>query len=56
MDQDQFNQMLQVAIAQGFGGGTFVLKYNGEEINSLLDYVKSIMPTSAEKTGVIDNA
>lgn len=39
MTQEEFNQMLSVAIAQGIGGGTYISKYSGEEIDALLDKV-----------------
>lgn len=56
MTQEEFNAMLQVAIAQGIGGGTAILTHSAEEIDRLLDYVESIMPTTATDTGVISNA
>lgn len=36
MTQDEFNEMLQVAIAQGIGGGVYTSVYSGEEIDTLL--------------------
>ena len=39
MTQEEFNRMLAVAIAQGLGGGTYISKYSGEEIDALLDKV-----------------
>lgn len=39
MTQEQFNQMLEVALAQGFGG-YFTSKYSWEEVEELLDWVK----------------
>lgn len=42
MTQEEFNQMLAVAIAQGFPGGTYVSKYSGEEMDALLDKVNEI--------------
>lgn len=56
MTQEQFNEMLAVAIAQGIGGGTYILTHSGEEIDRLLDYVQSIMPATTGETGVINNA
>lgn len=44
MTQEEFNQMLSVAIAQGIGGGTYISKYSGEDMDALLTYVESIMP------------
>lgn len=38
MTQEQFNQMLQTAIAQGLFG-YFTSKYSWEEIEALLDWV-----------------
>lgn len=40
MTQDEFNAMLQVAIAQGLPGGTYTSKYSGEEMDTLLDKVE----------------
>lgn len=34
MTQEEFNQMLQVAIAQGIGGGTYISRWSGEEIDT----------------------
>lgn len=42
MTQEEFNQMLSVAIAQGIGGGTYISKYSGEEIDALLDKVAAM--------------
>lgn len=39
MTQEEFNSMLQVAIAQGLPGGYYTSKYSGEEIDALLDLV-----------------
>lgn len=36
MTQAEFNQMLETAIAQGIGGGTYISQYSGEEIDTLL--------------------
>lgn len=36
MTQEEFNEMLEVAIARGIGGGTYISKYSGEEIDTLL--------------------
>lgn len=44
MNQEEFNQMLAVAIAQGIGGGTYISKYSGEEIDALLDKVAAMDP------------
>lgn len=53
MTQEEFNQMLAVAIAQGLGGGTFALKYSGEEINAMLDWVNGKMTEGATPTATI---
>lgn len=42
MTQDEFNAMLQIAIAQGLPGGSFQMKYTWEEIEALLDKVKAM--------------
>ena len=42
MTQEEFNQMLSVAIAQGIGGGTYISKYSGEEMDALLDKVAAM--------------
>ena len=42
MTQEEFNAMLQVAIAQGLPGGYYTSKYGGEEIDALLDKVKAM--------------
>lgn len=42
MTQEEFNEMLAVAIAQGIGGGTYISKYSGEEIDALLDKVAAM--------------
>lgn len=34
MTQEEFNAMLQVAIAQGIGGGTYISRWDGEEIDN----------------------
>ena len=36
MTQEEFDEMLAVAIAQGIGGGTYISQYSGEEIDTLL--------------------
>lgn len=36
MTQEEFNAMLQVAIAQGLPGGYYTSKYSGEEVDALL--------------------
>ena len=36
MTQEEFNGMLQVAIAQGLPGGYYTSKYSGEEVDALL--------------------
>ncbi len=40
MTQEQFNQMLQTALAQGLAG-YFTSKYSWEEVEALLDWVKT---------------
>ena len=42
MTQEEFNSMLQVAIAQGLPGGYYTSKYSGEEMDALLDKVKAM--------------
>ena len=42
MTQEEFNQMLQVAVASGLPGGSFTMKYSWEEIEALLDKVKDM--------------
>ena len=42
MTQEEFNAMLQVAIAQGLPGGYYTSKYSGEEMDALLDKVKAM--------------
>lgn len=42
MTQEEFNQMLQVALAQGLPGGYYTSKYSGEEIDVLLDKVAEL--------------
>ena len=39
MTQEEFNAMLQVALAQGLPGGYYTSKYSGEEIDALLDKI-----------------
>ena len=41
MTQEEFNAMLQVALAQGLPGGYYTSKYSGEEIDALLDKGKA---------------
>lgn len=36
MTQEEFNAMLQVALAQGLPGGYYTSKYSGEEVDALL--------------------
>ncbi|MCI9402189.1 MAG: hypothetical protein HFF04_00760 [Oscillospiraceae bacterium] len=50
MTQEEFNQMLAVAIAQGLGGGTYISKYSGEEIDALLDKVAAMDPPAEGST------
>lgn len=38
MTQEEFNSMLQTAIAQGLPGGHYTSKYSGEEMDALLDW------------------
>ena len=45
MTQEEFNEMLSVAIANGIGGGTYISKYSGEEIDALLDKVAAMDQT-----------
>ncbi len=40
MTQNEFNQMLQNAFASGIGG-YFTSKYSWEEVEALLDWVKT---------------
>lgn len=40
MTQDEFNQMLQAAIASG-ATGYFTSKYSWDEVETLLDWVKT---------------
>ena len=42
LTQEQFNEMLQVALAQGLPGGYYTSKYSGEEIDALLDKVYTL--------------
>lgn len=46
MTQEEFNQMLQVAVASGLPGGSFTMKYSWEEIEALLDKVAAMPDTS----------
>ncbi len=41
MTQEEFNEMLSVALAQQIVGGTYILRHDGEEIDALLDWVKT---------------
>lgn len=50
MTQEEFNEMLQAAIAQGIGGGTYTSVYSGEEIDTLLG-----MTSYAAGSQVIEN-
>lgn len=43
MTQEQFNAMLQVALAEGLPGGYATSKYSAEEIDRMLDWVKTQM-------------
>lgn len=45
MTQEEFNEMLSVAIANGIGGGAHISKYSGEEIDALLDKVAAMDQT-----------
>ena len=42
MTQEEFNTMLEVALAQGLPGGYYTSKYSGEEIDALLDKVAAM--------------
>ena len=42
MTQEEFNAMLQVALAQGLPSGYYTSKYSGEEIDALLDKIKEM--------------
>ena len=42
MTQAEFNQTLQIALAQGLPGGYYASKYSGEEIDALLDKVAEL--------------
>lgn len=42
MTQEEFNQMLQIALTQGLPGGYYTSKYSGEEIDALLDQVAAL--------------
>lgn len=42
MTQEEFNAMLQAALAQGLPGGYYTSKYSGEEMDALLDKVKAM--------------
>ena len=50
MTQEEFNAMLQVAIAQGLPGGYYTSKYSGEQIDALLDKVAA-MPDASTESG-----
>ncbi len=43
MTQEQFNAMLQAALAAGLPGGYATSKYSAEEIDKMLDWVKKQM-------------
>ena len=49
MTQEEFNAMLQVAIAQGLPGGYYTSKYSGEEMDALLDKVKEMTSEPTEE-------
>ena len=49
MTQEEFNAMLQVALAQGLPGGYYTSKYSGEEIDALLDKVKEMATNTTEE-------
>lgn len=42
MTQEEFNAMLQVAIAQGLPGGSFQMKYSWEEIEAFVADVNQL--------------
>lgn len=48
MTQEEFNAMLQVALAQGLPGGYYTSKYSGEEMDALLDKVKAMTTETGE--------
>ena len=49
MTQEEFNAMLQVALAQGIPGGYYTSKYGGEEMDALLDKVKEMTTKTTEE-------
>lgn len=51
MTQEEFNYMLQVAVAEGLPGGSFTMKYSWEEIEALLigAYTKEETDTLLQK-------
>lgn len=49
MTQEEFNAMLQVALAQGLPGGYYKSKYSGEEMDALLDKVNAMATATTEE-------
>ena len=49
MTQEEFNAMLQVALAQGLPGGYCTSKYGGEGLDALLDKVKAMTTKTTEE-------
>lgn len=49
MTQEEFNTMLQIAIAQGLPGGYYTSRYSGEEIDNLLDKVSTLVNNTEVK-------
>ena len=43
MTQEEFNQMLQIAISEGLPGGYYTSKYSGEEQDSMFVWVNAQM-------------
>ena len=43
MTQEEFNQMLQIAISEGLPGGYYTSKYSGEEQDAMFDWVNAQM-------------
>lgn len=43
MTQEEFNQMLQIAISEGLPGEYYTSKYSGEEQDAMFDWVNDQM-------------
>lgn len=52
--QQEFNQMLAVAIAGGLGGGTYISRWDGEQIDDGID--KVLLPGGITATELADGA